>query len=269
MLTRRDFRSGRKTIFFLATGLTVEAVNRSSTPHLDVVGQAGVVAAIRRNSASTLCETLNPVDGYGHGTDQDLHFGGRGGLPAMARRMGRTVAFYSDDDTRQCFNSDRVEPEFSAETVSGDGPATPGRMAEHDILYRRPDLCIVHLGSRGNRPKGDCTDDIVRRTEKDLGLVMNALSLFGLFGEYNIFVQGIDSDETETDDFENTSDLLWAACGPRIARNGFIAETIAPGNTVPTIAGIMRLPSNNRWGGRALENLLVATSFDMALKSVA
>ena len=131
----------------------------------------------------------------------------------------------------------------------------------------RPDLCFVYMGL--DKPLAGDYRNGVETCDKALGIILHAMSLFGLFRLYHIHLVGLPSKETLS--YAKPTGLEigvpWIVSGPSIRAAYTIQSEVSIVDTVPTVAKLLNLPESRYWEGYPVDEAFVDSAND--LRSVA
>ncbi len=149
------------------------------------------------------------------------------------------------------------------------------KLAANDIISFQPDLCLLHLGCAGHvgyraEIMSPANLEHVAMSDTALGVLLNSLSLFGLFGQYHIIVTGDfhAGQAAEENNFQKST-VPWVAFGPKIRRGCSISHRVSVLDTAPTIAKLMHLPQLVSWEGKLVEDIILDQLETADLKEVA
>ena len=116
-------------------------------------------------------------------------------------------------------------------------------------------------GKRGAKTGGRISLDLrhVRMSDASLGVLLDVMSLFGLFGEYHILLTGEMGGHSResTEKSPGETAIPWLACGPRIVRGMSVGAPLSLIDTAPTVAELMHLPPMSVWQGKPVQEVLV------------
>lgn len=270
---KMEHKRNSRVILVIVEDLTSTALTKVRTPNIDILLKAGSWSLDAEPAAGPrglhpligiLTSRKSPTNATAPKEEVLL-----GGVPYsiinLAEVHGWTTAGYFNGatlgtilgdvpfDLRHCQNQDGTKKD----------PQSIAASAAADILAFKPDFCLVHLGSTehvGYRPAPSSPDCLkhVEMSDRGLGILMNAMSLFGLFSDYHILLTSdLRAREMPSDEHEAESIAVpWIAFGPRIRPTFDIGRRIAVLDTTPTVAALLDLPTIPEWEGRAVEDVL-------------
>jgi len=272
-----DRNDGDKVILVVIEDLSASAVESHRTPNLELLIKTGAATMKAELTGSLpmslplfgiLASKRAPTGSAAAIREQEIAEA-RHSVAALAVAMGRSVAGYHQSARVGRLRQYGIPPcRFSPESeeATGDHMRNLHRTvisAANDIVSFRTDFCLIHLGTEEHI--GYPTDPMSPQnlahlafSDQALGMLLETLSLFGLFGQYHILVTGDCGSGMMSEGAARVRRTVpWVAFGPRIARGHRITERVSILDTAPTIARIMELPQLPSWDGRVVEEIML------------
>lgn len=273
--TMDDSRPG-KLILVVIEDLNREAMEEASTPNMDVLIQAGSFGYVKHalptspdtpplfgilTSRESLSDPFSSAESRAMSAASHTLIG-------LARCEGRSTAgFFNHSRFNKLFHLygtfDRSHPFARGQIKHRRDRFEIVTAAANEISSFRPDLCLIHLDCMehlGYRPPIMSSFN-VRHTEmadRALGVLMNTMSMFGLFGEYHVLLTGDMGDRFMNARYKASREVSipWLAFGPRIKRGFTIARSLSTLDTTPTAAELMNLPRHHAWLGEPIREMI-------------
>ena len=265
-----------KVILVVVEDLSRRAMEEAETPNMDILVKAGAMGFASRvgthsSGAFPLCGILTSreISGFPDSDEINPLTGTTGSIVNLAHRKGRSTAGYF---YRSRFHNlfhlygpfDHPSSQPAVQPGSFRERSGTAAIAAREIVSVRPDFCLIYFACQehvGRRPAIGSPLNIkhVRMSDASLGVLLDVMSLFGLFGEYHILLTGETAgrsrENSEKSAFETA--VPWLACGPRIARGTVIDGPLSLIDTAPTAAELMHLPQIPDWRGKPVKQVLL------------
>ncbi len=278
-------KSNWKVILIVIEDLTSHAAAQVRTPSLDILIEAGSSTleadpAATRPGANPLVGILTSTESLKNGIHpneaaalSDVRYN----IVNLASLYGRSTAgYYSISRLGDLFRSGSFDQFYcpTHECIKGD-PHNIVVTAASDIVACRPDFCFIYFSSFehvGCRPELMSPKNLkhIEKSDRGLELLLNAMSLFGLFGDYHILLTGDLSGLGTAPDGNGNQErrIPWLAFGPRIRRGYSIRGEISVLDTTPTVARLMNLPRLPSWEGNPVDEIIRDVEEEQARKSM-
>lgn len=268
-------KSGR-VILVVIEDLSRRAMEEAGTPNMDILVKAGALGFVplpgaQSSRAFPLCGILTSRESPGLPDIDEVNplTETTGSIVNLAHRKGRSTAGYF---CRSRFHNlfhlygpfDHPSSPPTGQPGSNRERMGTAAFAAREIVSVRPDFCLIYFACQenvGRRPAVGSPLNLkhIRMSDASLGVLLDAMSLFGLFGEYHILLTGEMGGQSKeiTEGHSVETAVPWLACGPRIVRGAAVSGPLSLIDTAPTAAELMHLPQLPVWQGKPVQEALV------------
>lgn len=270
----------QKVLLVIVEGLDSVAFRKVVAANFEMLRQAGastlavdaaLIPSSTANLMSVLTSSANRI-----ATGNRIHKAEiQSNVINFAHQRGRSISVFHNNSALNrlldhsaakdfCFLNARVD-EYDFKMM---------HLAAECIRIDRPDLCFVFIGWNDHpyriRPQSSVEDyeRMAETSDRALGIILNMMSLFGLFKQYHILLLGIPSKASFLVHSKPAiAKVPWIILGPCIKQGHSISNRVSLLDTAPTISKLLELPQLSVWEGHPVTEIFAEC--DRELMSVA